>query len=488
MGSVPLAAGRLSDPTAVDDRVQRPPPRSPGTSVLVLDDEPGMRSFLQRGLARHCALVEIAANSEQAHALLQRCHFDLLIADIRLPGKSGLDWVRELREQRSDLDVIFITAHADVTTAIAALRAGAADFILKPFRIEQLLSAVERCTERRNLSRENYLLHREADQRFGIDGVVGTCDPMKEVCAIINRVAPMRSTVLLGGESGTGKELAARAIHQRSGRIGSFVPINCGAVSAELLEGELFGHVKGAFTGAHQAREGLFSFAHGGSLFLDEIGEMPLAMQAKLLRVLEEKTIRPVGGNQEIPVDVRIIAATNRDLGAEVQAGRFREDLFYRLNVVSVRLPALRERREDIPGLTDFFLNHLAPELGVPNPGIHPWDIAQLQGYDWPGNVRELRNVIERSLLLGRPPGQCITADNGAGATSPRLSGLAPDLSLAAVEQRHILSVLDACTGNKSAAARKLGVSRKTLERKLKLWAEGTAGTDIDDDDETGHD
>jgi DNA-binding NtrC family response regulator len=495
MGSPPLAAGRLSDP-ADDDRIQHPPPQNPGISVLVVDDEPGMRSFLQRGLARHCALVEIAADSGQAQALLQRCHFDLLIADIRLPGKSGLEWVQELREQRSGLDVIFITAHADVSTAIGALRAGAADFILKPFRIEQLLSAVQRCTERRSLTRENYLLHREADQRHDIDGVVGTCDPMKEVCAIISRVAPMRSTVLLGGESGTGKELAARAIHKASGRPGSFVPINCGAMSAELLESELFGHVKGAFTGAHQAREGLFSFAHGGSLFLDEIGEMPLAMQAKLLRALEERTIRPVGGNQETPVDVRIIAATNRDLAAEVQAGRFREDLFYRLNVVSVRLPALRERRDDIPGLTDFFLRRLAAELGVPNPGVDPWDIAQLQGYDWPGNVRELRNVIERSLLLGRPPGQCIAADSGTGSGTGSVTGFGagaasvassvPDLSLAAVEQRHILSVLEACKGNKSAAARQLGVSRKTLERKLKLWDEGSPG--VEDDDQPDRD
>lgn len=465
MGSDPSQAGRASDPVPAG----QVPGNDLGASVLILDDEPGMRSFLQRGLARHFALVEAAADTAAAQELMSRCHFDLLIADIRLPGKTGVDWVRELREQGSGLDVIFITAHADLETAVAALRAGATDFILKPFRIEQLMAAVGRCTERRKLSRENFLLHRETDNRFTLEGVVGNCEPMKEVCSVINRVAPMRSTVLIHGESGTGKELVARAIHQRSGRPSSFVAINCSAVSADLLESELFGHVKGAFTGAHQAREGLFSFAHGGSLFLDEIGETPLSMQAKLLRVLEEKTIRPVGGNQEMPVDVRIIAATNRDLNAEVAAGRFRQDLFYRLNVVAVRLPPLRERPEDIPSLTAFFLGRLSTELGLPAPECDGWDMEHLRRYDWPGNVRELRNVIERCLLLGKRPGQCIAPQGAAGALD-KLTGGEPDLSLEAVERRHILSLLDAADGNKSAAARKLGVSRKTLERKLKLW------------------
>ena len=464
MDSDPVKAGSGPAPARATDGSQA----GLGASVLILDDEPGMRSFLQRGLARHFALVEVAADTDEAQDLLGRCHFDLLIADIRLPGKSGVAWVQELRDQGSNLEVVFITAHADLDTAIAALRAGATDFILKPFRVEQLMAAVGRCTERRKLARENFLLHRETDQRYTLDGVVGSCDPMKEVCAIINRVAPLPSTVLVQGESGTGKELAARAIHERSGRPGSFVAINCGAVSPELLESELFGHVKGAFTGAHQAREGLFSFAHGGSLFLDEIGEMPLKMQAKLLRVLEEKTIRPVGGNQETPVNVRIIAATNRELSEEVAGGRFREDLFYRLNVVSVRLPPLRERPQDIPSLTGFFLDRLSRELGLPSPGLDGWDLEQLRRYDWPGNVRELRNVIERCLLLGRRPGQCIAAhgiqQTGAGQEPP-------DLSLEAVERQHILSVLSADEGNKSAAARRLGISRKTLERKLKLWS-----------------
>ncbi len=465
MGSDPSQAGQSLDPAPLDVA----PGTGLGATVLVLDDEPGMRSVLQRGLTRHFALVETAADVDEAQELISRCHFDLLIADIRLPGKSGLDWVRELREQGSGLAVIFITAHADLRTAISALRAGASDFILKPFRIEQLLAAVERCAERRKLHRENFLLHRETDHRFTLEGVVGTCEPMKEVCSIINRVAPLRSTVLIQGESGTGKELVARAIHQRSGRPASFVAINCSAVSPELLESELFGHVKGAFTGAHQSREGLFSFAHGGSLFLDEIGEMPLAMQTKLLRVLEEKTIRPVGGNQEVPVDVRIIAATNRDLMAEVAEGRFRQDLFYRLNVLAVRLPPLRERQDDIPSLTQFFLERLSAELGLLPPECDGRDMEQLRRYDWPGNVRELRNVIERCLLLGKRPGRCILSQWEARSAGVGMQS-EPDLSLDAVEKRHILAELDGSGGNKSAAARTLGISRKTLERKLKLW------------------
>ncbi len=468
-----MAAESWTPGTAAETGPAQSAPVGLGASVLVIDDEPGMRSFLQRGLARHFALVEVAADTVHADALLSRCHFDLLIADIRLPGRTGVEWVQELRDSGSSLDVIFITAHADLQTAIAALRAGATDFILKPFRIDQLVAAVERVTERRKLSRENYLLHRETDKRFALDGVVGSCEPMKEVCRIINRLAPMRSTVLIQGESGTGKELAARAIHERSERPGSFVAINCGAVSPELLESELFGHAKGAFTGAHQAREGLFSFAHGGSMFLDEVGEMPQGMQAKLLRVLEEKTIRPVGGNQETPVDVRIIAATNRDLAQEMEAGRFRADLFYRLNVVAVRLPPLRERIEDIQSLVQFFLNRLSTKLGIAKPACDSWDLEQLKGYDWPGNVRELRNVIERCLLLGRRPGQCIAAQGYAGVMEHPDTDADMDLSLDAVERRHILAVLDSEDGNKSAAARILGVSRKTLERKLKLWQAG---------------
>lgn len=444
-------------------------PKPPGISVLVVDDEPGMRSFLKRGLAKRFALVEVAESVDEAEALRQRCHFDLVISDIRLPGRSGLEWVNSLREQGAQTAVIFITAHADLDTAIGALRAGADDFVLKPFRSEQLMAAIERCLERQRMARENFLLRRQVATRGEALGMVGECTVMRNVCDVIKRVAPMPSMVLIEGESGTGKELAARAIHQWSGRSGSFVPINCGAISPELLESELFGHVKGAFTGAHQARDGLFSYAQGGTLFLDEIGEMPLPMQAKLLRVLEDRKIRPVGANREVPVDVRVVAATNRDLGDAVRAGEFREDLFYRLNVLSIRMPTLRERMDDLAVLAEYFQRDLAREIGIHPAPIDATELAKLRMYDWPGNVREFKNVIERSLLLGRSPSSCLSCAPGQ-ANAPAVELLPDDLSLAAVEKRHILRVLEGAGGNKSEAARRLGISRKTLERKLQLW------------------
>lgn len=439
------------------------------SSVLVVDDEPGIRSFLQRGLQKYFSLVETAADVESAEKLRQRCHFDLIIADIRLPGRSGVDWVTSLREQGAGTGVIFITAHADLETAVAALRAGAEDFIMKPFRMEQMVTAVKRFLEQQRVQRENFVLRRQVEQIYEGSGLVGDSDLIRGVCAVIKRVAPMPSTVLIEGESGTGKELAARAIHKWSGRPGSFVPINCGGLSTELLESELFGHVKGAFTGAQQAREGLFSYAKGGTLFLDEIGEMPMSMQVHLLRVLEERTVRPVGSNREVPVDVRIIAATNRDLAEEVRKGQFREDLFYRLNVLSIRMPSLRERKEDIEVLARHFFETLSANLGVAVPDIGPAELSRLRAYHWPGNVRELKNVIERCLLLGSTPSHCLSRSIDM-EQSPPVEEEVGSLRLEEVEKRHILQVLEQQGGNKSAAARILGVSRKTLERKMKAW------------------
>jgi len=439
------------------------------SSVLIVDDEPGILSSLQKGLASQFSLVETAHNVEAADALLARCHFDLIISDIRLPGRSGVEWVGQLRNQDVLTPVIFMTAHADLQTAITALRAGASDFILKPFRMEQMQTAVGRCIERQRLQKENFLLRRQVSHLHEGSGIIGSCDLIVDVCEVIKRVAPMPSTVLIHGESGTGKELAARAIHKFSGRTGSFVPINCGAMHAELLESELFGHAKGAFTGAVKAREGLFSYADGGTLFLDEIGEMPLAMQTRLLRVMEDRAVRPVGGNRETPVDVRIIAATNRDLKGEVDNGNFREDLFYRLNVLSVRMPALRERIQDLPELVGHFVASIAADLGVAVPKIGESELQRLAQYDWPGNIRELKNVIERCLLLSHQPSQSLPGC--AAVTAPGSDAIDDDdLSLETVERRHMLRVLDMEGGNKSAAARRLGVSRKTLERKCQAW------------------
>lgn len=434
-------------------------------SVLVVDDEPGMVSFLRRALSQRCGVVDSAGSIEQAAPLLQRRLYDLIVLDIALPGRSGIDWLHELRDEGYAGDVVLMTAYADLDTAIDALRAGAADFLLKPFSLAQMLNAIQRCFERSRLIRENFVLRREVSTRVAdVEGIIGQSEAMLAVCERLKRIAPTPATVLLTGESGTGKEVAARAVHRMSNRAGnSFVPINCAAISSELIESELFGHVKGAFTGAQQNREGLFYYARGGTLFLDEIAELPAPAQAKLLRVLEERRIRPVGSEREIPVDVRVIAATNRDLKAEVAAHRFRQDLYYRLQVVEVTLPPLRERAEDLPLLVEHFISQLAPYLDVPRLTLDARTLARMAAYEWSGNVRELRNFIERSLILG-------WFDLGPEPKASALAAGTTDESLEAVEKRHILAVLAACEGNKSEAARRLGVSRKTLDRKSQAW------------------
>jgi DNA-binding NtrC family response regulator len=439
-------------------------------SVLILDDEPGIIAFLERGLADRFGMIETAGDLQCAGELMERCHFDLIISDIRLPDGSGMEWVSQLREQGYGTPVIFITAYADLHTAIEALRVRAVDFLLKPFRLNQMQTAVDRCLEQEQLRRENYVYRRQIEQDYDVSNMVGECRELVDVCHIIKHVAPMPSTVLIEGETGTGKELAARAIHELSQRKGNFVSINCGGMSAELLESELFGHIKGAFTGAHQAREGLFTYANEGTLFLDEIGEMPMQMQVHLLRVLEERRIRPVGSNVETGIDVRILTATNRNLSDEVKAGRFREDLFYRLNVLSIRMPPLRERQGDIKLLAQHFVSKLAVDLGVTQRSFGKQEIARLQEYRWPGNVRELKNVIERSLLLGVMPSQCLAEAGNVKASSAGGKDEPDSLLLEDVEKHHILKVLKHQEGNKSAAARLLGISRKTMERKLKVW------------------
>ncbi|MFU2486614.1 sigma-54-dependent transcriptional regulator [Thauera sp. WH-1] len=439
-------------------------------SVLVVDDEEGMRHFLERTLARRCGMVQAVADAEHAAALMARLHFDLLILDIALPGKSGIEWLHELREHGYTGDVILVTAFADMETAIDALRGGASDFILKPFRVDQILNSIKRCFERARLARENFVLKRElAGLAADPIGLVGHSPAIEQLRGLIRRVGQMPSTVLLLGESGTGKEVVARALHHTSPRAQRpFVPVNCAAIASELIESELFGHIKGAFTGASESRNGLFYYAHGGTLFLDEISELPLAMQTRLLRVLEERKVRPVGSERELQVDVRIIAASNRDLAAEVLAGRFRQDLYYRLAVVDIAMPPLRRRAEDIPDLMRHFMQQLAVELGVaPLPLSHEV-VSRLQAYPWPGNVRELRNFVERSMILGSFATEAFAVTT---ASAPPPAGEL-ELTLAELERRHIERVTEACAGNKSEAARRLGVSRKTLERKFAEWAE----------------
>jgi len=437
-------------------------------SVLVVDDEEGMRSFLLRALADRCGMVTVCGSVEKAEELLAKAHFDLVVLDIALPGKSGVEWLHELRERGFSGDVVLITAYADLETAIDALRAGASDFLLKPFSVAQMLNAVKRCFDRSRLARENFVLRREVQEfSVGVEGIVGTSEAVKHFCTLLKRIAPTQATVLIQGESGSGKEVAARALHGMSPRAaGPFVPINCAAISEELMESELFGHVKGAYTGADHNREGLFYYARGGTLFLDEISELPLALQAKLLRVLEERKVRPVGSEREIPVDVRVAAATNRNLSDEVAAGHFRRDLYYRLQVVELAIPPLRERADDIPALVAHFSTLLSSQLGIARILPDAATLRRMREYDWPGNVRELRNFVERSLILGNYSLSLAAQENSPDDSN----GAQVETLLETVERRHIAGILAATAGNKSEAARRLGISRKTLERKCAAW------------------
>jgi len=446
----------------------------PLARLLVVDDEAGMRNFLEKTLAPRCAEVHSAADAETADELVRRHRFDLVILDITLPGKSGIAWLRELREQGNAFEVVLITAFADLDTAIEALRAGASDFILKPFRVTQILNAVRHGLERAHLKRENWVLRRALSQRTPPAGaLVGRSIAIRGLQAALQRVATVDSTVLLTGESGTGKELAALALHHNSPRrVGPFVPVNCATMSPELIEHELFGHARGSGANAGPGRDGLFVYAQGGTLFLDEIGDLPLPLQATLLRVLEDHRVRPVGSEQQIPVDVRIVAATNRPLADEVTAGRFRADLYYRLQVVEINLPPLRSHKEDIPDLVEHFINTLAPQLGVAPMTVTAEEFGYLAQYDWPGNVRELRNLIERSLILGALNVSALYQGlerRRGGAAAPAAT-LPTDLH--ALEKQHILSVLESVAGDKTRAAQLLGISRRTLERRVAEWTE----------------
>ncbi len=457
--------------------IDKGPEAWPLWSILVVDDEPGMRNFLVKSLVPRCLTVLEAGSAEEGEAIVRNTHVDLIILDIALPGRNGVGWLKDLREQGFSGQVILITAFADLDTAIESLRAGASDFILKPFRLPQILNAVKHCHESSRLARENFVLRHTLSSRADADvGLVGDSPMMLELSHALTRVASVSSTVLLQGESGTGKELAARALHKLSPRAqGPFVPVNCASMSPELMEIELFGHAKGAFTGAIRAREGLFYYAQGGTLFLDEVADLPLSLQATLLRALEDRMIRPVGSEKLLPVNVRIVAATNRSLTDAVAAGSFRKDLYYRLQVVEITLPPLRQHKEDIASLVQHFVLQLAPALGVEPLQISPADLAYLAQYDWPGNVRELRNLIERSLILGALNVSALYAVGQAGTAAPGIA--APErgtTDLQTLEKQHILSVLETVQGDKTQAAQLLGISRRTLERRCAEWTTGT--------------
>lgn len=436
-------------------------------SILIIDDEPGMRNFLVRTLGPRCKRIEEAGETLEASRKLDANHYDVVILDNIMPGQSGVEWLAEQRSIGFFADAILMTAYADLETAIHALQAGAVDFVLKPFRSNQILNAVARCIHRAKLQRENYVLRYElrstSDRAALRQRLVGESAAVQRVRETLERVAPLPTSVLLTGQSGTGKEVAARTLHALSNRADkAFVPVNCAAIPPDMMEAEFFGHVEGSFTGAKGAREGLFTHAQGGTLFLDEIGELPLPMQSKLLRVLEDRRVRPVGSEREMPVDLRFIFATNAELEKEVERGRFRADLYFRINVMQIRLPLLKDRENDVQDLATLFMKKLSQELGMPPVEINESVRNALAKYDWPGNVRELRNLIERAVILGAFP-------DDFGGVIVEAVGSSGD-SLAEMERRHILSVLRETGGNRDETARKLGVSRKTIDRKCTLW------------------
>ncbi len=415
-------------------------------------------------LGRHLGLVEGANGARRADSLLARCQFDCVVLDLHIhAGVSA--WLAQLRKSGSDVPVVICCDAEDARKAIGLLRFGVAEILLRPFEAASLAAVIQRAQGNGD-TKSPPTVPRGARVGSEVDAMlIGESKVMAEVRRLVEHIAPLPATVLVEGETGTGKELVARLLHYQSGRRGAFVPLNCGAIAPELLESELFGHVKGAFTSAHQVRDGLFVAARGGTLFLDEISEMPLGLEVKLLRALEESAIRPVGSDREIKVDVRIVASTQHDLRELVRQGKFREDLFYRLNVIHLALPPLRERREDIEALAVFFMEALARELGLAPVPFGSSQIERMSQFSWPGNVRELRNFVERTLMMGEFSPQGLAEGNSDLSRGP--IGYPPEWTLEKVKQHHMHLVLERCGGNRSEAARRLDISRKTLERKL---------------------
>ena len=443
-------------------------------SILLADDERGTREVLAKFLRMQYD-VTLAEDGGIALNLLDRNNYDLVLTDIRMPGADGLAVLRKTLEKDPAPPCILFTAYGSIETAVDAMRKGAFDFVTKPVNFDQLEIVIARALETGRMKQENTELKKRLDDKFGLRGIVGSSPAMRHVIDTVRQVAPTRSTVLIEGESGTGKELIAQAIHQLGGRTGKFVAVHCAALPETLLESELFGHERGAFTGAVDSRPGRFELADGGTLFLDEIGEIPLPIQVKLLRVLETRTFERLGGTETLQTTARVVTATNRDLAQMVREGTFREDLYYRLDVVRIELPPLRERPEDIPQLVRHYLDVFANENGKEGMTITESAMAALTNYSWHGNVRELKNCMERMVVLCR--GKEIGLDNvplnirensepGIGKTVLTESGF--DLEQ---NEKHLIErALNETGGNRSKAAEKLGISRRTLHRKLHLY------------------
>jgi DNA-binding NtrC family response regulator len=471
----------------VTDAVRTAPPR-PGT-VLVVDDEEGVRASVRAILDGTCEVLE-AENGEQALEIIRAHEVDLVMLDQRMPGEAGIDVLPRVKAADPSTVVVLATAVRDVKMAVEALKRGAYDYLTKPFEVDDILLLVQRALEKRALERQvlglrSALCPSAAVADYGFEGMVGRHPEMVRIYQLVTRIAATPTTVLITGESGTGKELIARAVHQQSDRRGQpFVAINVAAIPETLIESELFGHEKGAFTGAHARRLGKFELAHGGTVFLDEIGSLRLDLQTKLLRVLQEREIERVGGGRPVPVDVRVLAATNVNLRQAVKERTFREDLYYRLNVVPVHVPPLRERRADIPHLVEHFVRKVSRECRREVRGVSAGALDVLTRYDWPGNVRELENVIHRAVVLARDavlhltdlPLDVAMPETGPGLTEDE--GLPLREACDRFERQYVLRVLERGQWNVSRAARLLGVHRNTVLAKLAAWGVQRPGTD----------
>jgi len=452
-------------------------------SVLIVDDEKHTREGLQQALQENYD-VSIASNAEEAFNLMDSQEFEVIVTDLRMPGKSGLKIIDKALALPNKPAVIMMTAYGSIDNAVEAMKRGAVDFLTKPVNIERLEVLIQRAVKTKTLEVEVKQLHERLDEKFSFAGLVGNSEKLREVIDRVKLVAPSKATILIEGESGTGKELIAQAIHQSSPRArGPFIAVHCAALSENLLESEIFGHERGAFTGANERRIGRFEAADGGTLFLDEISEISPSTQVKLLRFLETKSIERVGGNKPIELDVRLVAATNRHLDQLVKEGKFREDLFFRLNVIRITLPPLRARTEDVPLLLSHYIKIFADENKVPPLTIEPGALRTLQAYPWPGNIRELRNFAENAVVLRRN-GKLSEFDleakfrnepavHGAAASGAPAATPAP-VSLSVEEnEKHLLhEALIKSRGNRTKAAKFMGISRRTLHRKLAQWPE----------------
>lgn len=455
--------------------------RAPRTmpTILIVEDEAKMSRLLSLTLSEEGYEAEVAADAESGLKILLNQQVDLVLTDLRLPGMNGLEFLQAAKSANAEIPVVVMTAYGTVNTAVEAMKAGASDYVLKPFSLDEIKLVVRKALDVHRLQQENRSLREALGQRYEFKNIVAGSPRMQEVLAMVVRVAPTSSTVLIAGESGVGKDLIARAIHEHSRRAsGPFIKINSSAIPENLLESELFGYEKGAFTGATTSKPGKFELADKGTLFLDEIGDVPPAIQVKLLRVLQEREFERLGGTRTIKVDVRLVAATNRDLRAALEQGTFREDLYYRLNVVPINIPPLREHKEDIPALVDHFIRRYAAESGKPIHGIKPAALKALLDFHWPGNIRELQNIIERAIALSA--GEVIEPSDihldtftlrkgpaAAAAASPETHFIPDGMTLDQFEDEIIREALRRANGNKSQAARLLGLSRNALRYRL---------------------